>query len=63
MAVAGNRIGAASRVNSNFRPQYARGNLDRGDLGNGNALIVAPKEAGFDPADPLTRNNYTSWED
>ena len=63
MAVAGDRVGAASRVNSNFGPQYARGNLDRSDLGNGNALIVAPKEAGFDPTHPLRRNNYTCWED
>jgi len=63
MAVAGNWIGAAGRVNSNFGPQYARGDLDRGDLWNGNALVVAPKEAGFDPTHPLRRNNYTCWED
>lgn len=44
MAVAGNRVGATSRVDSNFGPQYSRRNLDRGNLGNGNALIVAPKE-------------------
>lgn len=58
--MAGNGIGAAGRINSDFRPEYACRNLHGSDLWNRNTLIVAPEEPGFNAADTLRSNHDTS---
>lgn len=60
--MAGNGIGPAGRVNSDFRPEYARRNLHGSDLWYRNTFIVASKQPGFDAADALGSNNNTSRE-
>ena len=51
--MAGDGIGAAGRVNPDFRPKYARRNLHGSNLRYRNALIIAPEQTGFNAADTL----------
>src|SRR4051812_23264253 len=54
MAMAGDGIAAAGRINDNIRPHHARRNFDRSYLRNRDALFSAAEEARFYPAHTQT---------
>jgi hypothetical protein len=63
MAMAGDRGGPSGGIDTDLRPDYPGGNLNRSDLSQGDALFAAAEQARLEPADVLRRDNDSHWKE
>ena len=63
VAVAGDGVGAAGGLDANVGKDHAGGDVDGGDLGDGNALLVAAEPARLHAADALRADNEPSGKE
>lgn len=63
MAVAGDGIGAASRIDANFGPDHTGANLDGRYLRDRDALVSRPEQTRLDPADVKRADNDAGGKD
>src|SRR6476660_240368 len=62
VAVAGDGVSAAGGIDANVGTDDSGRNLDGCNLSQGDAFFVAPKQAGFYPADVLRRDDNAHRE-
>ena len=63
VAVAGDGVGAAGGLDANVGPNHAGGDVDGGDLGDGDALLIAAEPARLHAADPLRADDEPGGEE